>query len=137
MEIRKYLIEPARRRCIKKGFAFIPHKFLFDGYFSVLSKEELSLYFLLVSASDKDGLSYFSYTKICNILRIDVEEYIRIRNSLIEKSLIAFDGFLYQVLSLPDEPSIDSRKLLKTKQDFILNDPATVRNIVEKEFYNK
>ena len=40
------------------------------------------------------GLSYYSYDKICTLLAMDVDEYIGARNALIEKDLIAFDGFL-------------------------------------------
>ncbi len=123
--IKKSILVKNRVRRIEGGFSFIPHKFLFDNYFNLLSKDELALYFLLILASDKNGISYFSYKKICNILHFDIENYTNIRNSLIDKSLIAFDGKLFQVLSLPKK--ILESKLLTSTDDFINHDHATIK----------
>ncbi len=130
MKIQKYLLIPDRRRKIQGGFSFIPRKFLFDNYFYLLSKNELSLYFFLIISSDKDGISYYSYKKLCNILKIETQEYITARNLLIEKSLVAFDGTIYQVLSLPLKPIV-SQKLLTCTDDFINHDPATIHHLCE------
>lgn len=62
------------------------------------------LYLFLVLASDRYGLSYYAYDKICSLLQFTVEDYIEARNSLLQKDLIAFDGTLYQVLDLPSKP---------------------------------
>jgi hypothetical protein len=35
------------------------------------------------------------------MLHLDIDQYIEARNTLIESDLIAFDGTLFQVLSLP------------------------------------
>lgn len=126
--INKILIDPNRRRSITSGFAFIPHSFLLDGYLSSLSKDETVLYLFLVLASDKDGLSFYSYQKICSILRMDLDRYINARNALIQKDLIAFDGCLFQVLTLPNEQTINNQ----TNQKHLLekeNDPATVQQM--------
>ena len=40
-----------------QGFCFVPHRFLRDGFFASLSPEELLLYFLLVLAGDRYGVS--------------------------------------------------------------------------------
>ena len=53
---------------------------------------------------DRKGLSYYPYDKISDLLRISVDDYITARNDLIHKDLIAFDGRLFQVLSLPQNP---------------------------------
>jgi hypothetical protein len=93
-----------RVRKINGSFAFIEHRFLRNGFWKTLSHHELLLYIFLVLVSDRRGLSYYYYDKICNILKINVNEYIAARNALIKKDLIGFDGRLFQVLSLPEHP---------------------------------
>ncbi len=53
--------------------------------------------------SDRNGVSFYSYDTICTLLQLSLDEYIASRNSLIKKDLIAFDGILFQVLSLPQK----------------------------------
>ena len=90
-----------RVRKINGSFAFIEHHFLQDGYWSSLNHQELVMYFFLVMVGDRSGVSYYSYDKICSFLSFTLEEYIDVRNALIDKDLIAFDGARFQVLSLP------------------------------------
>ena len=101
MKIEKSPIKPDRIRKIRGSFAFIEHTFLRNGYWTCLAHQELLLYFFLVLVSDKQGLSYYGYERICEILRIRLDQFLKARDSLIEKDLIAFDGTLFQVLSLP------------------------------------
>jgi hypothetical protein len=54
-----------------------------------------------VIAGDRNGLSFYSYDSICNLLQMSIDQYLQARNVLIEKDLIAFDGTLFQVLDLP------------------------------------
>ena len=124
--IKKKLLCQSRRRKIMGSFAFIPHRFLLDGFFADLKHHELLLYFFLITAADRNGLSYYSYDKICTLLRISVEEYIQARNGLIAKDLLSFDGYLFQLLSLPDEPVDISPKQLKTQKEMESEDPATI-----------
>jgi hypothetical protein len=102
--INKKIINPSRVRHIEGGFSFIPHRFLTDGFICFLNSEELLLYFFLVLVSDRYGLSYYSYDAICSCLGFCVEDYMHARDGLVDKDLIAFDGTLFQVLSLPEEP---------------------------------
>jgi hypothetical protein len=102
--IKKKILNPDRVRHIEGGFGFIPHRFLTDEFLASLIKEEILLYFFLILASDRYGLSYYSYDAICSLLRISLDEYMEARDGLIEKDLIAFDGTIYQVLELPLKP---------------------------------
>jgi hypothetical protein len=102
--IKKIILDPNRVRRIQGGFSFIPHRFLLDGFLAALGQQEIPLYFFLVLASDRNGLSFYSYDAICTFLKITVDEYIEARDSLIKQDLIAFDGTLFQVLNLPKEP---------------------------------
>ena len=47
---------------------------------------------------------YYSFDKICALLQLSLDDYLIARNALIKKDLIAFDGHLFQVLSLPPHP---------------------------------
>ena len=102
--IKKIILDPGRVRRIQGGFSFIPHRFLTDGFLASLDQTEILLYFFLVLASDRNGLSFYSYDAICTFLKITADDYIEARDSLINKDLIAFDGSLFQVLDLPKEP---------------------------------
>ncbi len=97
----KTVIVPQRRRQLVPPFAWVDRRFLFDGYLSRLSPKENLLYFFLVVAADRDGLSFYSYDRICQLLKLSVDDYIQARDGLIEKQLIAFDGCQFQVLALP------------------------------------
>lgn len=132
--IKKHPINPQRARKIAGSFAFIEHRFLQNGFFTSLAHHELLLYLFLVLAADRNGLSYYSYDKICTLLRISADEYIFARDSLIKKDLIAFDGYLFQVLSLPEKPFVDSCKPLTSQKDMEKYDPATCGQLVARSF---
>jgi len=102
--IKKKILVSNRIRRIEGGFSFIPHRFLTDGFLASLSQTEILLYLFLVLASDRNGLSFYSYDAICTLLRLTADDYIEARDTLIKKDLIAFDGTLFQVLDLPKEP---------------------------------
>jgi hypothetical protein len=100
----KTLIVPERQRVLAPPFAWVDRRFLLSGFLDVLTPEENLLYFFLVLAADRDGLSFYNYDKICQLLKLEVDEYLHARNTLIDKQLIAFDGRQFQVLALPKSP---------------------------------
>ena len=67
---------------------------------------------------------------------MSIDDLIMARNGLIHKSLIAFDGFLFQVLSLPDKPVREQSKALTCQQDFERDDPLTIRQIIRESLDN-
>jgi len=99
--IRKKVLNTERVRRINGGFSFIPHRFITDGFVSSLNRQQLLLYLFLVLVSDRYGLSFYSYDSICSLLQMRIDQYIKARDSLMDKDLIAFNGTLFQVLSLP------------------------------------
>ena len=129
--ITKAPLDQGRVRRIAGSFAFIEHRFLRSGFFSVLTHHELLLYVFLVLVADRNGLSYYSYDKICILLKITLDDYIMARDGLIEKDLIAFNGHLFQVLSLPSQPPRDLAPL-KSSDDMQTHDPATIEQIITK-----
>jgi hypothetical protein len=102
--IKKKVLDKNRIRRIDGGFSFIPHRFLTDGFVSALDPDALVLYFFLVLASDRNGLSFYSYDAICTLLDMSLDRYLKARDVLIKMDLIDFDGTIFQVLSLPPEP---------------------------------
>jgi hypothetical protein len=102
--IQKKIINSQRVRCIDGGFSFIPHRFLTQGFLASLGQTQLLLYLFLILAADRNGLSFYSYDRICSLLHLSIDEYVAARDSLINKDLIAFDGSLFQVLQLPPKP---------------------------------
>ncbi len=129
--MRKALV-PQRVRAISGSFAAIEHRFLRHGFWATLGHHELLLYFFLILVADRQGLSFYSYDKICSLLVISVDDYILARDSLIDKDLLAFDGTFFQVLSLPPEP-VRSRRLLQDKEDMTRADPATIYRLMKQD----
>jgi hypothetical protein len=130
--IEKQPLCPDRRRHITGSFAFLEHRFLRDGFWSSLTQHECLLYVFLVLVADRNGLSYYGYDNICTLLRFTLDDYLVARNALIEQDLIAFDGHLFQVLSLPDKPVRRSPVSLSTPDDMQHGDPATIRQIIRQ-----
>ena len=108
--IRKKILAPERIRQIEGSFGFIPHRFLTDGFLAALSQHELLLYLFLILVADRYGLSFYSCNSICSLLGFIVDQYLKARDGLIKKDLIAFDGTIFQVLSLPAPLNADRRK---------------------------
>jgi hypothetical protein len=124
-------IVPERvRRIDGQSFAFLPHRFLRQGFLASLGAEEVSLYVMLVLAADRFGVSFYHYDSICAITGMTLDRYLEARNRLIDKDLIAFDGTRYQVLSLPEPPVVTSTPALTTSEHFEAHDPATIRHLV-------
>lgn len=118
---------PDRVRSITgNGFAFVPNRFLHDGFFAALSVDELVLYFALILAGDRNGLSFYHYDSLCSLLGMTVERYVAARNVLIEVDLVAFDGARFQVLSLPAAAKGQTELPLKDTTAFEERDPATI-----------
>jgi hypothetical protein len=128
--IEKPPLKAQRVRQITGSFAFLEHRFLRDGFWSSLRPQELLLYVFLVLVADRNGLSYYGYDKICTLLRFTLDDYLVARNALIENDLIAFDGHLFQVLSLPPAPVREPPTALPHPDAFEAADPATIRQLI-------
>ncbi len=123
-----------RIRKINGSFAWISHQFLRKGFWSTLTQHEILLYLFLVIVGDRNGLSFYSFDKICSLLTINTDEYIEARNALIDKDLIAFDGYLFQVLSLPETVALKPGRQLRSVEEMDRHDPATIHQIIKRQF---
>ena len=128
--IEKQPLCPERLRTIRGSFAFIEHRFLRDGFWGSLSHQELLLYVFFILVADRNGLSYYSFDKICSLLQFSLDDYVLARNALIHKELIAFDGQLFQVLSLPPKPVTSPKTPLTHPHQMAQADPATIRGLI-------
>jgi hypothetical protein len=124
-------IVPDRVRSIRgQSFAFVPHRFLRDGFFCSLSADELRLYLFLVLAADRDGISFYAFDRICSALEMCLDDFLDARNGLLDKDLVAFDGSRFQVLSLPPRPVRRVSRALRSAEQLENDDPATVRKLL-------
>jgi hypothetical protein len=112
----KRLIDPRRmRKGLPRGFGWIDHRLLREGYLTNCTPQALALYVLLVCASDAQGLSYYSGPRIAELLRLEPATVAGARRELIELGLIAYQKPLYQLLSLERElPEIKSQPTQRT-----------------------
>lgn len=102
--ISKDPINPNRIRRITGSFSWIDHRLLHGGFLAAMSPEEMLLYFFLVLVGDKNGVSFYSYEKICALLKLELDSFLRARNRLVARSLVACEQGRYQVLALPEKP---------------------------------
>lgn len=101
--ISKKPIRPDRIRNITGSFSWLDHRILSHGYLMAMTKHELLLYFFLVLVGDKNGISFYGYDKICQLLEITLDEYIAARDALLKRDLIACEQGRFQVLQLPQQ----------------------------------
>lgn len=104
MSTKKQPIRPDQIRKIHGSFSWIDHYFLHGGFLRALSRDELLLYYFLVTVGDKNGVSFYGYDKICDFLKMDPVRYVQARDCLIKRHMIAFKGGVFQVLPLPERP---------------------------------
>jgi hypothetical protein len=88
-----------------RGFGWIDHRFLRDGYLGRASLPALALYGLLVCAGDQQGLSYYSAQRLCALLGMDAATLADARQELIELGLLAYAKPIYQLLALEWAPA--------------------------------
>jgi len=94
----------ARVRRVPPHFSWVDHRLVRDGHICGPGPDALSLYLLLVSVGDADGVSWYSSGSLGRLLGIEERRLARARHVLEQRLLIAYDAPFYQVLSL--EPSL-------------------------------
>lgn len=121
---------PARVRKMTGSCALLEHRFIRHGFWTRLPHHTLLLYLFLVLVADRNGLSYYRFEKICALLQLALDDYLSARNALIKKDLMAFDGPLLQVLSLPATPVLEPASPRHRTQHMAHADPATIRHSI-------
>jgi len=100
----KRIICPARVRRVPPHFSWVDHRLVRDGHITGPGAEALSLYLLLVTVGDLDGVSWYSTGLLSRLLELAPGRVQRARETLEQRGLLAFGSPFYQVLSL--EPSV-------------------------------
>jgi len=100
----KRLLDPPRLRKIQGSFSWIDHRLITGGFLADLSTMEILLYLFLDAVCDRNGISFYHQDKIASLLKIDLASLGKARESLIHRSLLAYELPLYQILSLPARP---------------------------------
>jgi len=95
---------PGRVRQLPRSFSWLDRRLINDNFLAGLSREELTLYFFLVTVSNRYGVSFYGAKKICRITGLTPSELETARSGLEQHDLVAFRSPYYQVLSLPEKP---------------------------------
>lgn len=91
-----------------RSFAWLDHRLLRDGHLETMEHEQIALYFFLVLAANRDGVSYYRRERICRVLSLEFLEFDRALRGLVSRGYVAYkprssrdpNGF-YQVLPVP------------------------------------
>ncbi len=108
------ILDETRIRRIQGSFGFVQHRFLNEKFFASLGRGELILYFFLVLASDRFGISWYGDDSIRRHTKLDPDELEEARGKLASKSLIACAPPLVQLLELPERLEHPASRILKT-----------------------
>lgn len=98
-------LEPLRSdrvRQLESPFGWTPVRVLTSGLLSELGTEAKLLTFFLSLTSDRQGLSFWGDARVQKQLGLSSNELSSGRAELCERDLLAYNGWLYQLLSLPD-----------------------------------
>jgi hypothetical protein len=145
MPVKRLIDARRRRKNPPRGFGWIDHRLLRDGYLGRCSTESLALYVLLVCASDAQGLSYYSESRMAEILGLEPAILRSCRQELIGLGLLAYQKPLYQLLSLeeglqerakggeaeePNEPKLQTGRVETTRE---ISLKAMVERLLEQQ----
>jgi hypothetical protein len=100
MVYKRPLVPERIRRPPAGGWSWVDRRFL-RQYASSLSREAILLYFFLAAVGDRHGLSFYADATIAVRLRLSEQTVVLARDELIRADLVAHQGPLTQVLSLP------------------------------------
>ncbi len=90
-----------RIRTLERPFGWIPFRILASGLLPKLCPPTKLLYFFLCLVADEQGMSYYGAGRLSTLLGLSESDLARAREELVQRDLLAFDGRLYQLLSLP------------------------------------
>jgi len=124
--MKKYhMPQPQKIRKIQGSFAWIDHRLVRNGYFQVMTHDDMVLYLFLILAADRNGVSFYRKEKICDAVSLDFCQFEIAKDRLINMTLIAFESYsvlspngYYQVLPVENKAPDYSKQLTQniTKQ---------------------
>jgi len=102
------LLCPERVRKIERPFSWIPFRLLSSGLLAQLGRDAKLLYFFLCLVADRQGLSFYGNRRVQTVLSVSERELTLARTELVNRDLLAFDGRVYQLLSLPSSTALQA-----------------------------
>jgi hypothetical protein len=123
---------PDNIRQIGGTFGWVDHRFRY--FWEDLSREELLLYFFLVTVADAQSCSWWSTRKIAKVLKIGQATLLRAKQNLEDRKLISTrkdalsQRVIYQVLPLP----IDENVRIEIPIKYSVKQTADKENLVSK-----
>lgn len=103
---RPRLLRPDRLRTLERPFGWIPFRLLTSGWLPCLGQEAKLLYFFLCLVADGRGISFYGDARLCRLLGLTASELGGARKELCSYDMLAFDGRVYQLLSLPHKAPV-------------------------------
>ncbi len=97
----KKILRPDRLRQVPAQFSWVDQRLVRENFLRYADPAAWSLYLVLVTVADAQGLSYYSEATLSRLLRMDPLQLARCRQQLVEADLVAYQKPLYQVLALP------------------------------------
>lgn len=101
--IEKRLIAPGRLRHPPSGFGWVDHRLVREGIIRECSTDALALYLVLVTVSDRQGLSFYGDALLCTMLGWNRERLKKARETLQHADLLAWDPPIYQLLNIREK----------------------------------
>jgi hypothetical protein len=100
----KRVLRAERLRRVPRQFSWIDQRLVRDRHLERCGLDAIGLYLVLVTVADAQGLSYYGEASLQRLLSMSGPRLQAARAELIRLDLIAYEGPLYQVLSL-DAPA--------------------------------
>lgn len=98
--VEKRLIAPARLRTPPSGFGWVDHRLVREGIIRECSTDALALYLVLVTVSDRQGLSFYGDALLCTMLGWSRKRLQQARETLQNADLLAWEPPIYQLLNI-------------------------------------
>ena len=97
----KKILRPERLRQVPAQFSWVDQRLVRENFLRYADPAAWSLYLVLVTVADAQGLSYYSETTLSRLLKLDLVQLAQARQQLVSADLLAYQKPLYQVLALP------------------------------------
>lgn len=101
MMINKQILRPERLRHVPAQFSWVDQRLVRDHFLRRADATAWSLYLVLVTVADAQGLSYYSDATLSRLLHLEARALAEARRQLVAADVVAYQKPLYQVLALP------------------------------------
>ncbi|MEW5946456.1 MAG: hypothetical protein AB1742_09680 [bacterium] len=123
-------------REIKGSFGWVDHRI--KWFWDDMDRDEILLYFFLISVSNEQGCSWWSSRKITKVLKIGPASLIKARKSLEKRRLIATrkeklsNRTIYQVLPLPIDEGVKVE--IPIRREHVSDERRGKRHLSDEQF---